>query len=311
MFPLVKSRLTFRALQDMNFSAYAGSTLRGIFGKSLRRVSCLAQRADCKGCAAVSSCPYAEIFENGALSNGGDEVPNPYVIEPFDIGVKNIGRGTEFSFNFMLFGKAVGKMSYALLAWSKTGNMGFTKERTQARLIRVDQICADGSVRPLYDFENADAETFEAQPCADLPPPVETDAVEIKLTTPLRIQHDGHPVRPENLTAKDFLTALVRRQQNMAKHHISDFPPVDFDRLRPAINGAEITDAALRWFDWALYSSRQKTRIALGGVVGTFTLRGDLTPLTPYLIAGRDFHVGKSAVLGMGKYEITRIFGRG
>lgn len=97
----------------------------------------------------------------------------------------------------------------------------------------------------------------------------------------------------------------------MAKHHISDFPPVDFDRLRPAINGAEITDAALRWFDWVRYSSRQKTRIALGGVVGTFTLRGDLTPLTPYLIAGRDFHVGKSAVLGMGKYEITRIFGRG
>ncbi len=96
----------------------------------------------------------------------------------------------------------------------------------------------------------------------------------------------------------------------MAKHHISDFPPVDFDRLRPAINGAEITDAALRWFDWARYSSRQKTRISLGGVVGTFTLRGDLTPLTSYLIAGRDFHVGKSAVLGMGKYEITRIFDR-
>lgn len=304
MFPLVKLRLTFRALQDMNFSAYAGSTLRGIFGKSLRRVSCLAQKTDCKGCAAVSSCPYAEIFENGILSNGGEEVPNPYVIEPFDIGMKNIGQGTEFSFNFLLFGKAVGKMSYALLAWSKTGNMGFTKERTQARPIRVEQICADGSIRLLYDFENDETETFEAQTCADLPPQVETNTVKIKLMTPLRIHRDGHPVRPENLTARDFLITLIRRTQNMAKHHIAEFPPVNFDDLRAAIDSAQMTDANLHWFDWARYSSRQKKRIALGGVMGTFALRGDLTKLTPYLKLGEWLHLGKSAVLGMGKYRI-------
>lgn len=305
-FPFIKLRLTFRALQDMNFPLYAGSTLRGIFGKSLRRVSCLARRADCAGCGVTATCPYAVVFENGHLSNGGDEVPNPYVIEPPRIGTKNVKQGDCFAFHTLLFGQAVEKMSYVLLAWSKTGNMGFTKERTQARLIRVEQVLPGGEMRLLHDFENESAETVAAVLQTELPAPVETAAIKIRLETPLRIHHDGHPVVPEKLTARDFLIALIRRQQNMAKHHVADFPLIDFDALRPAIDGAEITDAALRWFDWARYSSRQKSRIALGGVVGEFTLRGNLTELTPYLIAGQSFHVGKSAVLGMGKYKIDQ-----
>lgn len=305
-FPFVKLQLTFRALQDMNFPLYAGSTLRGIFGKSLRRVSCLAQRADCAGCGVTATCPYAVVFENGYLSNGGDEVPNPYVIEPPRLGTKTVKQGDCFDFHTLLFGQAVEKMSYVLLAWSKTGNMGFTKERTQARLIRVEQVLPGEKSRLLHDFENTDAETVPAVLQTELPAPVETNAVAIRLETPLRIHHNGHPVIPEKLTARDFLIALIRRQQNMAKHHIAGFPPVDFDALRPAVESAEITDSALRWFDWARYSSRQKSRIALGGIVGGFTLRGALTKLTPYLIAGQSFHVGKSAVLGMGKYEIDQ-----
>lgn len=301
----MKLRLTFRALQDMNFPLYAGSTLRGIFGKALRRVSCLAQRTNCAGCGVVSTCPYAVVFENGYLSNGGDEIPNPYVIEPPEIGTKIVNQGDCFSFHILLFGNAVEKLSYVLLAWAKTGKLGFTAERTQARLIAVEQVFSDGSTVLLHDFENTDEETCAVEQQTDLPAPLETTAVKIKLETPLRIHHNGHPVIPEKLTARDFLIALIRRQQNMAKYHIPDFPPINFDALRPLIESAKISNANLRWFDWARYSSRQKTRIALGGIVGTFTLCGNLTELTPYLIAGQSFHVGKSAVLGLGKYEIA------
>lgn len=306
-FPLIKLRLTFRALQDMNFPVYAGSALRGIFGKSLRRVSCLARKEDCAGCAALSTCPYAAVFENGYVAvSKGEEMTNPYVIEPMPMGQKIIKQGEIFTFHHLLFGTAVEKLSYVLLAWSKTGNMGFTKERTQARLIQVHQVFEDGNIALLHDFEDEEAETVSANSDFSLPEEQETTAIRIRLKTPLRIQHQGHPVSPEKLTARDFLIATVRRQQTIAKQHISDFPMIDFNALRPDIDTADLTQAALHWFDWSRYSSRQKTKIALGGIMGEFTLKGNLTKLYPYVVMGTYFHIGKSAVLGMGKYDFIR-----
>lgn len=302
-FPLIKLCLTFRALQDMSFPLYAGSALRGVFGKSLRRVSCLAKKEICSGCAAVSSCPYATVFENGYVAvSKGEEMTNPYVIEPMSMGQKIIKQGECFSFHHLLFGSAVEKLSYVLLAWSKTGNTGFTKERTQARLFQVHQVFPDGSETLLYDFENEDAETSCAVSEFSLPEERKTESVRIRLKTPLRIQHQGHPVSQNKLTAQDFLIALIRRQQTLAKQHIPDYPVIDFDSLRSGIETAVLMGPDLHWFDWSRYSSRQKTKIALGGIMGEFTLQGDLTKLYPYLVMGEYFHIGKSAVLGMGKY---------
>ncbi len=307
-FPLIKLRLTFRALQDMNFPVYAGSALRGIFGKSLRQVSCLAKKEDCAGCAALSTCPYAAVFENGYIAvSKGEEMTNPYVIEPMPMGQKIIKQGEIFTFHHLLFGTAVDKLSYILLAWSKTGNMGFTKERTQARLIQVHQVFENGSIALLYDFEDADAETVSAKFDFSLPEEQKTTAMQIRLTTPLRIQHQGHPVSAEKLTARDFLIAVIRRQQTIAKQHIPTFPIIEFNVLRSDIETADLTQATLHWFDWSRYSSRQKTKIALGGIMGEFTLKGNLTQLYPYMVTGTYFHIGKSAVLGMGKYEIKRL----
>lgn len=302
---LIKLRLTFRALQDMNFPLYSGSALRGAFGKSLRNVSCLAGKESCSGCAAVSSCPYASVFENGYIAaNKGEERTNPYVIEPMEIGQGRVRQGETFSFNHLLFGKAVEKMPYVLLAWSKTEKWGFTCDRTKARLVRVSQELLDGTERLLFDFENPEEATFAAEPLFPFPLEKEINAVEILLKTPMRIQHHGHPVVPEKLTARDFLIALIRRQQTLAKQHIPDYPAINFDAFRSDIDSTKIDRSGLRWFDWSRYSSRQKTKIALGGITGNFVLQGNLTRLYPYLVMGEYFHVGKSAVLGMGKYQL-------
>jgi hypothetical protein len=123
----------------------------------------------------------------------------------------------------------------------------------------------------------------------------------------MRLHHQGHPIVPQNLTAQNFLISLLRRQQNMLKFHSQTTEIIDFEKLKPAIMSANIENPNLHWFDWQRYSSRQKSTIALGGIMGQFTLTGDLPRLLPYLELGMLYHVGKSAVLGMGKYEITNI----
>lgn len=308
MVSIVNLRLTYRALENMNFPIYAGSALRGIFGKALRKVSCLAGRDNCPQCAVRKTCPYAVLFENGNVMSGkNEEIPNPYVIEPMAMGQKSISPGEDFSFNCLVFGKAVEKMSYIILAWVKVGNMGFTTERTRARLMKIEQIGADGNVTLLYDFSLPEPQQAYPDPDYAMPLPREVSAVRITLKSPLRIHHNGHPIIPARLTAQDFLISLLRRQENLAKSYLDGYFPQDFAALKADTETAVITEADLHWFDWARYSSRQKKRIALGGIMGTFTLRGNLSSLYPYLRMGEVFHLGKSAVLGMGKYTLEII----
>ncbi|MDK2820086.1 MAG: hypothetical protein PWP31_51 [Clostridia bacterium] len=62
-----------------------------------------------------------------------------------------------------------------------------------------------------------------------------------------------------------------------------------------------------RWVDWERYSSRQDTRMKLGGVVGKVTYQGELAELWPLLIIGQWTHVGKAVTFGMGKYRVKEV----
>jgi hypothetical protein len=44
--------------------------------------------------------------------------------------------------------------------------------------------------------------------------------------------------------------------------------------------------------------------MALGGVVGNWTLTGELAPFLPYLHLGQWLHVGKEATFGLGGYRL-------
>jgi hypothetical protein len=44
--------------------------------------------------------------------------------------------------------------------------------------------------------------------------------------------------------------------------------------------------------------------MTLGGVIGEWTLRGDLASLMPWLWLGQWLHVGKNATMALGKYSL-------
>jgi hypothetical protein len=52
------------------------------------------------------------------------------------------------------------------------------------------------------------------------------------------------------------------------------------------------------------YSSRQRRRTPIGGLLGDITFAGDLAPLRELLAWGALVHVGKNAVKGDGWYSI-------
>jgi hypothetical protein len=84
----------------------------------------------------------------------------------------------------------------------------------------------------------------------------------------------------------------------------------DFQPLLQRSDGVQVTGADLRWLDWERWSQRQNAAMKLGGLVGSLTLGGDVSPFAPLLRAAEILHAGKGAVFGLGKVELEPIIRR-
>ena len=299
--PLILLEYTFRAQDDMILPNYTGSALRGVFGSSLRRICCLARQENCGGCRLITTCPYAVIFESKAgLKN---RYVNPYVIEPLPFGKRLIKKGECFSFRKILFGREIKQLSFIILAWVKgmQGGMGRTKSR--AELVQIVQHHPE---RDIYLYGGDDSQLDNAENLYPIEIPEGIKAVEIQIQTPLRIQREKHPITPAEITAGDFVSGLVRRLELLYTSH-TDLPPFWGEKARILAEAKELTMAKknLHWQDWTRWSGRQKQHISLGGIIGTFELIGEMRSIIPLLMAGSMVHIGKSTVMGLGKYVLT------
>jgi hypothetical protein len=99
-------------------------------------------------------------------------------------------------------------------------------------------------------------------------------AITLRLDTPLRLQVNGKPLGAAELNARKLLIGLVKRTALIAEFHLGHVLDLDFGALATAAEQIE-SDKALHWRDWTRYSARQRQEMALGGVVGDWTLHGD------------------------------------
>ena len=100
---------------------------------------------------------------------------------------------------------------------------------------------------------------------------------------------------------------LLRRISLLSYFHChQEFKKEEIRGLIDKAKQIKIKDQNLRWYDWERYSSRQDTRMKLGGFVGEITYDGEaLKEFMPYIFLGSYAHIGKGATFGLGKYEFT------
>ncbi len=302
--PLARYRLEFEVETLLCLPAYAGSTLRGAFGGALRAIACMTKLKTCEGCPLLRTCPYATVFESPAPAAGHalqkfTQVPHPYVIEPPGWGEKAYAPGDMLAFHLVLAGRALDQLPLVLWAFVRAFRHGIGKGDGTARLTRVVHL---GSAATLV----LDGPEATLAPHDSAVPPAPTfagDRLSLAIDTPLRLQKNGHPIDAADLTARDLLMALVRRIALLHEFHGPGPLPLDFSALAQAATGIESLKD-LHWRDWTRYSSRQQQKMVLGGVVGRWTLAGDLTPFFPFLHLGQWLHVGKEATFGMGNYRL-------
>lgn len=296
-------KFNYFAKEQLRLPEYSGQTWRGGFGYALKRIACVTHMTQCEPCLLYQTCVYTYLFETPPPSDSKmmrlyKTIPHPFVIRPGQGGtfLKNAAINVEF----ILFGQSYKHLPYLVHAMKRLGESGIGKEKTSIKLASVEQ-SINGQWQEIYTNENWNPITPEASNPDDMP-----ETVTITLKTPLRIKNNNHVIKPHEFVFSHLFKNVLRRISMISAFHENNSLELDYKGLNELSERVDIVDKELSWKKLSRYSTRQKKRINLDGIIGKFTINKDnLTALWPYLWLGQFTHAGKATSMGLGEYMIT------
>lgn len=298
-----------RANEELNLPLYKGSTLRGGFGYIFKRTCCVNKRvSSCSECLLKEKCAYAYIFETSPPKDSKylkslKEIPRPFVIEPSLEAKYSYKKDEILEFNLILIGKAIDYLPYFVFTFRELGKIGIGKGRGKFELYRI----YNSQKEKIYDstdniLKNKDLRINFKKVINSFS--LTSDYLSLNFLTPTRIKLKGDlVVMPE---FHIILRSLLHRLSALVYFHCGNELKIDYKSLIFEAERVKIKGSNLRWVDRERYSSRQNTRMRLGGFVGNITYEGDFKEFLPLLLLGEYTHIGKNCTFGLGKYEIVK-----
>lgn len=296
---VARLRVRWRVDRALELPAFAGSVLRGAFGLRLRQSACLTGAPSCSGCPLRARCSYGLLFETAPPADAqrlrrASSVPHPMLLRPPAGG--HHAPGSELSAELLLFGSAIEHAGTALAALiaSVAGGLGADRVAGDLRAVEAFDVSAGvwisaaGSVLPRYRL--------------GLTAPAEGSG-RLHFETPLRLLREGVELRAPS--AGDLLLGLIRRA-SLLVHFFGDAgPEPDFTALAATFREVAFERSELRWYNGSRFSARQRKSVPLSGLQGDCVLPAAFARhYWPLLAAGSELHVGKAAVMGMGRYRL-------
>jgi len=313
------------AKEPLILPAYKGSTFRGGFGYAFKRVVCAIRDRECPDCMLKEKCVYSYVFETPPPSDTRimrkyTTAPHPFIIEPPPERRRGYKPGDEIEFGLILIGKAIDYLPYFIYTFDELGRIGIGKGKGRFELRNVS--CGGETI---YDSESKTLKPFKTSSLSltpllslkglsqDLPTEqsemVESglsrsrNSIKLSFSTPTRILYNGHLTL--DIEFHILVRNLLRRLSLLYYFHCGgDSSMWDFKGIIEKAKQVKVDKQNLRWYDWERYSSRQETRMKMGGFVGEITFEGNIAPFISLIEAGEVLHVGKGTAFGLGKYKI-------
>ena len=300
-------RLEMTAVDRLRLPPYKGSTFRGAFGHTFKRLVCVKRDLDCATCLICDRCVYYYVFETPFGGEGDSRgyafAPHPFVVEPPEETREIYEPGDELRVGLVLVGRALDYLPYFIYAFEEMGHRGVGAGRGKAALQRVIALGPEpGDERCIYQSDIG--QLAPDYPVCVGPPDSEAvgTRLRLRLHTPIRLKAEGHYTR--RLDFSLLVRALLRRTSDLARFHCGAELDLDYRQWIERAAGVSAVATTLRWHDWDRYSQRQERRMKLGGLVGEVEFAGEWGPFLPLLRLGADLHVGKGTGFGLGRYEI-------
>lgn len=292
----------------MRLPAFAGSAWRGGMGWALKRLVCVMRLRPCEDCPLEHSCIYPTIFaarpdEDAQKMRRYERVPNPFVLRQIHPARRTVGPEDRVVLELVLLGRACRQIAYLVRALDQAAEGGIGPDRGRLRLLSITPV--EEPRAPLELEPTSQAIRAEgATPAIPAPWP----RVELRLCTPLRLQHDGRLVGPLEFRPACLAMALVRRVSMLCHHHGEVDLEADFVALKAGAEAIRVLDSQIEWVEQLRRSSRQRALVPMGGLIGRLVLDLSAAPaLWPYLWLGQWLNAGKGATMGMGSYRLFRV----
>ena len=307
-------KFTVFTKEELVLPSYKGSTFRGSFGHILKKVTCN-QETVCQDCTIKDNCLYSYIFEtpppeDSIMMRKYPSVPHPFIIEPPEENKRLYMEGDEINFNLVLLGKAIDFFPYFVYTFEEMGKTGLGKSRGKYELSKIYNI------NPLTEEKE---QVFDTKGRIIKVPPIILDKryieerakeinkkefLKFNFITPLRIKYNNRFLN-KKLDFHQFFPSLLRRQSALAYFHYGEEWDLDYKGLINNSREIKTEKSFLEWQDWERYSSRQKTKMKLGGLVGEVLFSGDFSDTSTFIALGEILHGGKNASFGLGKYSVN------
>lgn len=232
--------------------------------------------------------------------------PHPFVIDAPLETTREYRPGEDLSFNLILIGKGGNYFPYFILAFEGLGRIGIGQGKGKFKLVSVKslgdagvpgELIYDGETRSSRAGNSVTDSTHILEKVRGLNP----SAITLRFLTPGRIKYGGSLTN--DIDFGIFLKNLLRRLSWLSELYCGKKWDLDYAALlSQAGDSVKTTSSHLRWHDWERYSSRQNTRLKMGGFIGKITFEGELTPFLPFIKMGEYLHIGQGTAFGLGKY---------
>ncbi|MCA0350758.1 MAG: CRISPR system precrRNA processing endoribonuclease RAMP protein Cas6 [Chloroflexi bacterium] len=311
-------RVQAKATAPLQLHVHTGAALRGAFFTALWERFCTNHAAKtCVECPLLQACPVSSLMApHRDASPRGNDIPRPFAIRPPIHHAGSFQPNEQFSWGLTLIGQSTNLFPYVAMALHMMGQNGVGKrvaendwERGRFVVEQVDavQLLHDhiqpiqtaGSQRiqvPNLPMTWADAEHI----AQSLP----HDLLTLHFMTPLRIIEQKILLKVPQL--RPIVQRLTERHDGLAREHGGE--PFAYEQRLALLNAAatiKLVQNDTHWVDLDSYSSRQRRKTPIGGLVGTAHYAGDLGPLLPLLVWGSVIQVGKDTTKGNGVYRIS------
>lgn len=262
---------------------------RSVLGMNLRRLTCvLRQQKTCSDCMVNDTCVYSCFFETNVDKNLNSLVGVDRSVHPFVIDFSNISDDKAI-LSITFIGRARNYIPYINLALENAGENGVGKNRARFSIEKI--LVGDREFSPDLEIIEKESHTW---------PSGNNKAIHsILLETPCRIKDGGKYISSLNL---DILLKNMQRRVSALEEVFGlgeEYPSLPYISTESEAVGQ-------KWIEKSYYSSRQRTVMKLGGVVGEIKIKGPIdNSILPYIEAMEIFHVGKNISFGFGKVKVV------
>ncbi len=280
--------MVFAPESDVRLQPYSGSVWRGAFGFTLKRLVCVMRMRPCLGCPLATACLFPRFFG----SDPDNAEPRPFVLAPQPSPPGGwVRAGQPFDVRLLLLSGAGSAAPYVLHALIDAGARGLTRQRVPFRCLSLSSWAKPDSA----------ADSRRGIEPVDLHPPPAPQSVLIHFSTPLRLRLHGDLLTGTTLTVTRLVDAILRRARLLNV-------PVPETLVASAREQAAMLswqEPRFGWLETTRFSTRQQTRMQLGGIVGQARLDLRAAPdVWPLLWLASMLHVGKGASMGFGRIEL-------